>query len=645
MISEREEIEQVLRVGKQILLERPALLEMSLQEVITELDDGSQEMIHNRWGVAAWLVVKSIRSFELSNLVNQLSEIESGILTYEYTGYLLQKEYQINMEELILEAEQQGKFDKIVSYVSENLIFESEIHEDCLLRMLGMLERQLANPFYYSLLRNYVQHICKMGAQNLAAEKLGTVDSHAKYDFVSNMRWEWYQQNVEEADNALGKMLVEKSIWSKKTAVDFLEVSLNYGTATFYQYLQEIKRLFLESEELQSQIVGVFVKYVEGTETNKYEKLDYVYNEVINLIEKILESTWKVKYKFIDAIICRQEIPEILNKIFHRIITQSLDRNSDILERLDHYFYKQLNKGKWEVVIQNMYEIFVANQYLSKYQDFFNAMNSTCYKLSEHSVEVTQKALFFMISGGVDYLFFGLGLLVNIGDIQKLKNKMNENAGNVEKIDDKQMVRLMKGIFYYVADSKRICRTIFQLLNFLEGEGDLSIKFCMSEVYGNYPLTMYEIISQYEEQKNEIQNQLVQMVKNKHEEILKDQNLGCKIKDLQPSKEHQYIYYRAQMEQNRQINKMAQEKSIFSQFANHRTMKYGKRSGHIATGRKNEKFYQISPYMEHKYQVEVPVHYIKDPVEYALRKMDYLEEVKQDAISAKRLFTAVEGKG
>ena len=90
---------------------------------------------------------------------------------------------------------------------------------------------------------------------------------------------------------------------------------------------------------------------------------------------------------------------------------------------------------------------------------------------------------------------------------------------------------------------------------------------------------------------------------------------------------------------------MAQEKSIFSQFANHRTMKYGKRSGHIATGRKNEKFYQISPYMEHKYQVEVPVHYIKDPVEYALRKMDYLEEVKQDAISAKRLFTAVEGKG
>ena len=130
MIREREEIEQVLRVGKQILLERPALLEMSLQEVITELDDGSQEMIHNRWGVAAWLVVKSIRSFELSNLVNQLSEIESGILTYEYTGYLLQKEYQINMEELILEAERQGKFDKIVSYVSENLIFESEIHED-----------------------------------------------------------------------------------------------------------------------------------------------------------------------------------------------------------------------------------------------------------------------------------------------------------------------------------------------------------------------------------------------------------------------------------------------------------------------------------------------------------------------------------
>lgn len=62
-------------------------------------------MIHKRWGVTAWLVVKSINNFEIRELVRHLSKIESGILTYEYAGYLLQTEYHVNMEELLLESD------------------------------------------------------------------------------------------------------------------------------------------------------------------------------------------------------------------------------------------------------------------------------------------------------------------------------------------------------------------------------------------------------------------------------------------------------------------------------------------------------------------------------------------------------------
>lgn len=94
MIDDREEIESVLQAGERILLEHPELYDMSLDDVLIKLDDGTEQMLHNRWGVTAWMVVKSLKSFDIQTLVTQLSEIDSGILTYKYAGYLLQSEYQ-----------------------------------------------------------------------------------------------------------------------------------------------------------------------------------------------------------------------------------------------------------------------------------------------------------------------------------------------------------------------------------------------------------------------------------------------------------------------------------------------------------------------------------------------------------------------
>ena len=123
MIRNREEVESVLNEGEKILLKRPELAEMSIHDMLNELDDGTEQMIHYRWGVAAWLVIKSLKSFESKMLVEPLSEVDSGVLTYEYAGYLLQSRYKVSMVELILEAEKCGKFDKIISYVKDNIIY------------------------------------------------------------------------------------------------------------------------------------------------------------------------------------------------------------------------------------------------------------------------------------------------------------------------------------------------------------------------------------------------------------------------------------------------------------------------------------------------------------------------------------------
>lgn len=148
MITDKKEIESVLQIGEKILLDHPELYNMSLDEVLVKLDDGTEQMLHNRWGVTAWMVVQSLECFDVKNLVIQLSEIDSGILTYEYAGYLLQVKYQINLEELILEADKCEKFDKIILYVNENIVFQSEVNEQYIGRIVNMIGNHTDNNLH-----------------------------------------------------------------------------------------------------------------------------------------------------------------------------------------------------------------------------------------------------------------------------------------------------------------------------------------------------------------------------------------------------------------------------------------------------------------------------------------------------------------
>lgn len=97
-----------------------------------------------------------------------MSEIDSGILTYEYAGYLLQAEYKINLEELILEVDKLGKFDKIILYVNENIVFKSELNEQYIDRIVDMIGNHMENNFHRAFLVNYVKYIINMGVQRLA---------------------------------------------------------------------------------------------------------------------------------------------------------------------------------------------------------------------------------------------------------------------------------------------------------------------------------------------------------------------------------------------------------------------------------------------------------------------------------------------
>ena len=72
MLSDKKEIEIIFKNAEQILIDKPELAEMNLEDVINALD-GNERMIRDRWGVAALLVIKSISKWELPDIVDELS--------------------------------------------------------------------------------------------------------------------------------------------------------------------------------------------------------------------------------------------------------------------------------------------------------------------------------------------------------------------------------------------------------------------------------------------------------------------------------------------------------------------------------------------------------------------------------------------
>lgn len=184
----------------------------------------------------------------------------------------------------------------------------------------------------------------------------------------------------------------------------------------------------------------------------------------------------------------------------------------------------------------------------------------------------------------------------------------------------------------------------FQFLEFSKESSGVYMEFCMKEVYENYPSTMNEVANYYKTAYNEKQVLLSKRVMEAYEWLLDERKKGYEIKDLQPSKERQYIYHKAQREKNKQIHKNADKKSLFAQLFSKCTLKYGVRSAYVVNRRKDEKSYQVNPYVQYQYQVEIPATYVKDPVNFELTRKAYLKEVIHDAIGDKGLFASVKRK-
>ena len=643
MASNKEKIEDVLCKGQTILSSRHELADMDLHDIIIDLDDGTQEMLHNRWGVAAWVTVKSISNFNVRSLVERLSNIESGPLTYKYTGYLLLTRYGVNLEELLLYADKCDKFEEIVPFVSENLIYETELYEESILPIMCMMGKHLEHSSYHLFLRKYSEHITNFKAQKLVEERIGDINEQVKYDLMNNLCAGWCADSIEEASDFIERLLNRKSLLNKKLAIKFLDVSLHYDRSIFQKHFGQLEDMALAENQLWVIMIPLFIKYVVSTNSNTEHDLDHIQSRVFSHLEKIPEGTLDEKFEFLDNILYQESISERLESIIKAILEQSFCKEQRFLTILDHYLYTYLQKNEWVYVLQLMRKVFIANHYSVDYKNFFHALNSVAGKMANCSAEITCQALKDILSRDIGCLFFGLGLLLEYGNIHALIEK-EETANSLlsPMLTNAQMIQLAKSVLYLSINAKKTCHIAFQLLELSNDSNEQYIEFCLEEIFENYPATMYEVAEQYSAAIKESQVALSQKIIHTYEQQLAAKKRCYEIRDLRPSIEHDYIYRKALAEKNKKMRKQIEAKSFLASLFPSRFLKYGARNAHVMIGRKEEMIFQVSPYARIQQEIEFPTLYIRDPVGFELKRQAYLKEVTDDASGYKGLSASIE---
>ena len=630
MISERNKIEEVLKYGEMILSQRGDLKNVPFNEILDMFDDGTQEMIHNRWGVLAQVIISSITSWEIKALVEYLGKIDCPPLAYEYIGYALQSTYGVVLEELLIEAAGCEYFNTITKYVSSNLRYKRNLHLHLVNPFLMMLEKYSDHSAYHATLHYYAMGIAACDGCSAVVAEIGPMSHEVQYQLIYNLRRYWFADKAEEANEQIGVFLNQNTIWAWKAAMDYCEWNIPSDNTILGKYYPQIEELVDRHTELKLHVISLLVEYILQTFQEKEKHKQYPI--IISKLKLLLEQVPSAKDRFLQKIEYLNEYPLDICDIFQDIISAPLTDSSDTLKRLDNCFSLMLEKKGYQTVLTNMFKCFSANKYRSQFSVFFDSLDSTIYALSKYSVQITELAFTYVMTPNLDKLFFGLGLLVKLGNIKEVYNKKKaEDSCYAGSYDEDQLIHVMKAVLFFTVDENQISHIAFSLLYLAKGTTKKYLQFCMETVFYDYPIKMHEISESYSQNCLPTQEELVVLVKKAYAAKVELQEKARDIPDLYPSDEHERIYRRAQRVQSAEISKKANEMSFFLSLLDRRVLKYGRRSGYVIKGVKNQQFYQSSPYQELRYEHHFPMTYVIDPVEYTMRRYAFLQEVEERA--------------
>lgn len=626
MYRDRQKTEDILKHGKQLLVERPELNQLSLEEILDELDDETNEMIRYRWGVTAYVVVNSTNNWDTTHLLKHLSSFEGGSLTFEYAGYILLNEHNIDLEKLIIDAEQHNYFDRIIRYVHPNIGYitnPSRISE-----VLKTLHNHSNHHNYSSFLYNYSNAVSFNNCFTNATKQVGDIHNLTQHKFMCNLCRAWYKYDSSSAERIIETMMSANTFWSKRTAIHYWSQSLDINKSIFIKHFKNIEALIYENEEYWLDIIPSYCEYITTAEDK--DKSTTSYFDCLNHLKNIPNDSIKAKCSFMNKMqFVKNTVDEIKN-ILQVLFSTPCEQNSELLSYIDHYLYYSFKEETLIDTLKYLSTIYSENNYKSNHYVFFNTFDLIKSEIKNHPAFTTDFAISHILSNVQDSIFYGLGLLLECGDISKYKLYKESLPDPWIPFSETELIRIMKTILLFSYSDIQTCQLSFQLIEISTGSLNNYFDYCIKEVYQNYPTTMSQLAGSYLTSTISSQSIMANKITMLHQKKCEQQKAVHKIKDLLPSLEHRLLCSKAQLKHNQDIQNAARTQSIFSDLFTNQHLKYGKRIGHISIDSKGKKTYTTNEPSLIKHEVELSAKQIIDPVGSHYEKIAFLKEVTQD---------------
>ena len=614
------EIDTSLSIAKQVLKDNADIYNKTTDEIL-DLYEEDKNMLHARWCIAAYVLLSKIQCFDTITLIKNLSSEKAGSLLFELSGYILQKEYNVDLEELIIESDKHGEYDKIIRYVISNLQYRTGYNFDNITAFLDVINKHSENNENNKLINDYSKYICNSKAFYIVKDKLKRIKNNSEFLFLSYLASDWYKNDHLQADEYCEKCLLSNELLNKRIAIYYLSYSIYYNTDLFETRIIDVDKSYDSGNDIRYEIITLFIKYLKDIQ-NKTTKSR---NIILKRLNAIPTDTPDTKMAFIDRITYIKEMPKDLLQIYKELIQRPLC-NDELLTSINNFLYVKIKKSNYTDVLQDLLIIFKVNNYTTNYYSFFNHFSSVLPKLNKYYKNTSGLAFSYLISDDINEVFFGLGL------VERTPNIINNINAKKLSFSEKQIIQVLKAFLYFSLDVDLICSIAFVLLNLCNQVLTDYINFCEDELYENYSAKMYDFSRKHYDNMNEKQKELANIIIDSFETCLEKQKNVQKVMDMRPSVDHMRVISKAKISMNQKIQNKAESMSFAARLFPMQKMKYGNRFSYVIKQGQGTKVLQESSYHIFTTESLLPMIYVIDPVQFFEKREAFFEEVKSNEI-------------
>ena len=635
MYETQEAMETLLRKSKDILSEQPGLFDNSPEEILEKLNDGTQEMIHVLWGVAALVFVNGIEDLSYEGLAHSLTETSMPDNLCGKVMYILQRDKGINTIKLMVAARHIGRVEKTVPFVCRNFSFDERIGEKEVDEFIDTIN-DVSQKSIYVVINGFAKRVVAESLEKQAVLHVMKEVTDKGRLFLQKLICEVYKQDQLRGNIILDVMLNDSQ---NNRLIDAIVAgilaSFNYDVTEFSSHF-DVLDSFWDDSDTHEKVIPCYVQYALIV-----PEADVLRVKIMERLEGIPQSKLCAKQSFMGAVMYQKKEPRDLEIIVERIGSTPFEKDASLLQSLITYWYEKKHKTAQEELWRIIRNLFIANGYGADDRgEFFKVVGTMLPKGSSPN-EVWECFIESMLSEGDAYLQFALGLFEHVLVPTVTKEKRTNSM-----LSESAALMILKIVALFTHDTEDIVQFAFSLIEQIDDLSETYIINCIDIVYHEYPGTSHNVAQHYLAATNEWQKRLARRIEEQFENDRVNQSAWHEIPDLYPSNSRHDVYRHVQMEWNQRINRDARKQSVAGLLFRNVVMKYGHKIVHIIEIKPGEYTSRTSGYKTSKVEIEMPSSYVNSPVTRQMRIYDALEERRTYIETCHQgLSVAAEGEG